>query len=235
MRAALLFSRKDNICSNSNHNRCSPTIQGNITIPCTNNFLIILDILSNHHYTRAKEVIEIWLILFLHLFSSLQPYQVTKFHGLPAQQGKWDCGPAAAATVLFLSGKNIQPWPQELNNRRATLVELTHYLQSHGLDVEAYLLGWDDLKYFLENSPGRPLITHSKREQGHYLVLLGLIDGWLAVADPGRGVQTVDPRQFQQQFSGYVLHFPTLPALPAVDRLIHRTKERLALLQHSIY
>jgi len=180
-------------------------------------------------------VISIWLILFLHLFGSLQPYQATKFQGLPAQKTDWDCGPAAAATVLLLAGRDVLPWPQNRADHGAALIELSRYLQDHGLAVNAYGLDWDDVQYFLEHSPGRPLIAHSGRAEGHYLVLLGLTEGWLVVADPGWGVQAIDPRQFRREFSGYVLHFPSLPALPAVDELVRRTAGRLDLLQQSVY
>lgn len=180
-------------------------------------------------------MISIWLILFLHLFSSLEPYQATKFQGLAPQEASWDCGPAAAAAVLSLAGESVQPWPGDSSRQNASLVELSHYLQSHSWEVEAYFLCWDDLQYFLRNSPGRPLITHSNRNGGHYLVLLGLTDGWLVVTDPAEGVRAVAPRLFLQEFSGYVLYFPGLPALPAVDELVQRTKQRLDLLRRPVY
>ena len=50
----------------------------------------------------------IWLVLFFHLMTGLQPYETTKYHGLISQRTPWDCG-AAAATLLTLAGQEVEP------------------------------------------------------------------------------------------------------------------------------
>lgn len=176
-------------------------------------------------------MISIWLAVFLHLFTCLTPYQATKFQGLAAQTEKWDCGPAAALSILSLAGQAGRPWAA---HQGASLVELYRYLQSHQLKVEAYELSWQEIEHFLHHFPFRPLLAHCNSDGGHYLLLLGLIGDRLVVADPSEGVRAICSQEFTGAFSGRILHFPDLPALPGVKILLRKAERRLALLEQAV-
>lgn len=178
----------------------------------------------------------IWLILVFHLLSSLQPYQETKFQGLVCQETPWDCGPAAAATLLTLAGEEIQPWSTTClpTDEGASLLDLHNYLQAHNWEVEGYQLNWEQLVHFFEHFPHRPLLAHRQQEQGHYVVLLGLVKGWLIVADPSSGVRALTSEIFLQDFSGHVLYFPNLPALSTVEKILGAVEQRLSLLTRAV-
>lgn len=179
---------------------------------------------------------QIWIILVFHLLSTLQPYQNTKFHGLVAQETPWDCGPAAAATLLTLVGEEIQPWPlpDPPEEMGVSLLDLSVYLQGHGWDVEGYFLEWEQLDHFFRHFPNRPLLAHSQKERGHYVVLLGLVQDLLVLVDPSSGVRVLKPKAFLQEFSGHILYFPRLDSLSTVEKILKSVEQRLNLLSSSV-
>lgn len=179
-------------------------------------------------------MISIWLVLFSHLFSSLQPCGETIFQGLIAQDTPWDCGPAAAATLLSLNGQKSKQWSRDHGTTGTSLACLKQYLEEHNWDVERYCLGWEQIENFLLNYPNRPLLAHRHLENGHYVILLGLIKNWLVIADPSIGVRALPPESFLQDFSGYVLHFPHLSPLFTVEKVLNSAKKRLNLLKRSV-
>lgn len=176
----------------------------------------------------------IWLVLFFHLVSSLQPYQTTKYHGLVSQKTPWDCGSASVATLLALAGDSVEPRLETKEEGGVSLTSLTTYLESRGWEVVAYSLTWDHLLHFFEHFPNRPLLAHRNLEQGHYVILLGVAQELLVVADPASGVRAVPPGDFLEDFSGHVLYFPELPALSTVKKILGSVEQRLALLRQSV-
>lgn len=176
-----------------------------------------------------------WLVLFFHLISTLQPYQVTKYEGLVAQSTPWDCGSAAAATLFTLAGQPVDPkFEDEVEDSGASLLNLSLYFQARGWEAVGYNLTWDQIRYFFEHSPNRPLLAHRNLEVGHYVVLLGLVQNLLVVADPASGVRAVEPSIFLEDFSGFVLYFPDLPALSTIEKILDSANQRLRLLKLSV-
>ncbi len=177
----------------------------------------------------------IWLVLFFHLMSTLQPYQVTKYEGLIAQSTPWDCGSAAAATLFTLAGQPIDPRFEDIvENEGASLLGLNLYFQSRGWEVVGYNLTWEQIRYFFEHSPNCPLLAHRNLEGGHYVVLLGLVQNLLVVADPSSGTRAVEPEDFLTDFSGFTLYFPRLRALSTIETILDSVNQRLNLLKLSI-
>ena len=175
----------------------------------------------------------IWLLIFLHLFSSLVPYENTKFQGTQAQAHPWDCGPAAAATILKLAQKPAAPWPQELQGESISLAWLAAYLEQHSLETVGYKLNWEELAYFFSHFPNRPLLAHRRTKEGHFLVLVGLVENLLVSADPKQGVLLLPPTVFLEDFSGYILYFPQIPELPLVQEILKHCAQRLNLLRQA--
>lgn len=151
-----------------------------------------------------------------------------------SQETPWDCGSAAVATLLTLVGESVEPrLPDQKGSKGTSLASLTHYLEERGWEVVGYHLTLEQIKHFFEHSPGRPLLAHRNLEQGHYVVLLGLVQDLLVVADSASGVRAVPPGDFLQDFSGYTLYFPQLPALSTVEKILFSTERRLNLLKNS--
>lgn len=176
----------------------------------------------------------IWLVLFFQLISAIQPYQTTKYQGLIRQETSWDCGSATVAALMVLAGEAVEPRLEAAPERGTPLSSLVHYLRGRGLEVEAYELTWGQLLYFFENFPNRPLIAHKNLAEGHYILLLGMVQDLLVVADPAAGIQAVEPCDFLADFSGYTLYFPSLPPLSAVEKILESTNNRLRLLKQAV-
>ena len=176
----------------------------------------------------------IWLVLFFNLMSSLQPYETTRYEGLTAQSTPWDCASAAAASIFTLAGQSDQPrFEAEEEEMGASLLSLSLYFEARGWDTIAYKLTWQQILHFFEHTPHRPLLAHRHLEDGHYVVLLGVVQGLLVVANPSSGVQAVPPSDFLNDFSGFTLYFTTLPALSTVEKILDSVDQRLKLLKHS--
>ncbi|HHT91197.1 MAG: cysteine peptidase family C39 domain-containing protein [Bacillota bacterium] len=177
----------------------------------------------------------IWLVLFFHLMTGLQPYETTKYHGLISQRTPWDCGAAAAATLLTLAGQEVEPrLTAPEGDGSISLAGLGRYLEGRGWSVVGYNLDWEQLLHFFTYFPNRPILAHRNLEQGHYVVLLGLIEELLVVADPASGVRAVPPDTFLEDFSGYILYFPELNALSTVEKILASVANRLRLLRQSV-
>jgi ABC-type bacteriocin/lantibiotic exporter with double-glycine peptidase domain len=186
------------------------------------------------YYKTKRELTMIWLALFFSLMSSLQPYEVTKYEGLVAQSTPWDCASAAAASLFTLAGQSEQPrFEAEAEEAGASLLSLSRYFEARGWETLAYSLTWQQLQHFFEHSPNQPLLAHRDLDQGHYVVLLGLVQELLVVANPSCGVQAVPPKDFLEDFSGFTLYFPTLPALSTVEKILASVDQRLNLLRQS--
>ncbi len=152
-----------------------------------------------------------------------------------SQTTPWDCGSAAVATLLTLAGQPTEPrFEAEDAESGASLLSLTHYLEKRGWEVLAYRLTWDQILHFFEHFPNRPILAHRNLEQGHYVVLLGLVQNLLVVADPSSGVRAVPPKDFLQDFSGYILYFPTLTSLSPIEKILNSVEQRLMLLRQSV-
>lgn len=165
----------------------------------------------------------------------MQPYQTVKYEGLVGQKTPWDCGSAAAATLFALAGQSIEPRLEPSSEGTGvSLLTLTAYFESRGWTVVGHRLTWEHLRHFFRTSPNRPLLAHRSYEKGHYVVLLGLVDEFLIVADPSTGVRAIPPKDFLRDFSGFTLHFPDLPALGAVEKILGSAEERLSLLRQSV-
>ncbi|HHT68755.1 MAG TPA: hypothetical protein GXZ85_05775 [Firmicutes bacterium] len=177
----------------------------------------------------------IWLVLFFHLMGSPQPYETVKYGGLVAQSTPWDCGAAAAASLFTLAGQHTEPrFDAYEEGSGASLSSLCLYFEARGWNTAAYNLTWDHILHFFEHFPNRPLLAHRSFEQGHYVVLLGMVQDFLVVADPASGVRAVSPQTFLEDFSGVTLHFPDLPPLSTIGKILHSVDQRLRLLRQSV-
>lgn len=184
---------------------------------------------------KTWELRAIWLILFFHMLGSMQPYHSTKYEGLVGQSTPWDCGSAAAATVFTLAGQSAEPRLEiETDKAGTSLLGLSAYFESRGWEGIGYNLTWEQILHFFTYFPNRPLIAHRNLEQGHYVVLLGMAQDLLVVADPSSGVRAVPPEDFLKDFSGFTLFFPELPALSTVEKILDSAEQRLRLLRQSV-
>ncbi|HAN95688.1 MAG TPA: hypothetical protein DCQ17_08935 [Firmicutes bacterium] len=111
---------------------------------------------------------------------------------------------------------------------------MARYFHNRGWIVKGHNLTWDDRPYFVTSYPTRPRLAHRDLELGQYVVLLGLVEGFLVVADPASGVRALPPRVFLEDFSGYILHFPELPPLSSVEKLLTSVERRLRLLNQAV-
>lgn len=181
-----------------------------------------------------KEVMLIYLGLFLRLVSSLKLGENTEYHGLISDQVPWGCGSGACAILFLLAGESVEPRLKTAHGCGIFLKDVADYLQDRGWEVEGCKVTWEQLRSFFELSPNRPLLAHCARGFGHYVLLLGLVHDFLVVGDPVSGVCIVPPPKFLEHFSGYVYHFPELSPLSTIERILAALNERLFLRSNRV-
>jgi ABC-type bacteriocin/lantibiotic exporter with double-glycine peptidase domain len=111
----------------------------------------------------------------------------------------------------------------------ADLSVVSALLDARGFASRAYRLDWTGLAA----AAGRyaPLLVHYDRPDGHFALLLGFRGEAAVVADPARGLETVERAEFERRWSGVAL--AALPA-PAAARATEtgapprRDEDRLA-------
>ncbi len=151
------------------------------------------------------------------------------------QEECWDCGPAAAATVLALLGKEE---PDKLTPAEPPvhLGHLQDMLADAGLETAGYSLQPRHLEYFGRDEIIPPVILHVLDPGPHFCVLVDAVAGWYLIADPGTGWQWLQKQRLYAIWSGYAL----LPALAdgdlpreRIESVVRPHRQRLQFLQQA--
>lgn len=130
-----------------------------------------------------------------------------------AQQFDFSCGAAAVATLLSY-GYEV-PTPEAVpmgemfkNGDQATiqkvgfsLLDMRNYMASRGYDAAGYKADLD--KVISTGLPGITLITTGTYH--HFIVLRGVHDGHVLVADPARGLKVMSRADFEKAWTGVIL------------------------------
>lgn len=178
------------------------------------------------------------MIIFIRRFSLLEQFfDSRRVPHIPQNlveitfEPPWSDISAALWTLSKLTGESL---PDRLSleaNGGNHLRELVGCLDEQGWEIEAYYAPEGLLYRFFHEQPRRPLLAHSDRNGGLWLVLVGMLQGHLVAADfPGR-LMAVPMDSFFKDYSGSVLSFPQLHPLPAVESLLERAERHLRRIQ----
>jgi len=178
-------------------------------------------------------VISIWIVFRFRSGDRGQERPVDSFQQPPygGNRLEWDCGTAVCAFLFLLAGESWQPWLEACPERGISPADLVRYFDHRGWPARAYDLPWDQLEQFFKESPNQPLLAHADLGLGRYLLVLGLVQDYLVVADANCDLQVVRPSVFLTDFSGLILHFPRLAPLPWVGDVLVAIDHRLRRLR----
>jgi ABC-type bacteriocin/lantibiotic exporter with double-glycine peptidase domain len=82
-----------------------------------------------------------------------------------------------------------------------TMIE---YLKGQGIAARAYKMDWKTLEDTLEKGYA-PIIINYDKPTPHFALLLHIEQGYAFAADPAKGLELVDRRAFEKNYSGNAL------------------------------
>jgi predicted double-glycine peptidase len=86
-------------------------------------------------------------------------------------------------------------------NYTVSFSTITECLQKHGVQSRAYAMDWRGLSDTLEKGFA-PVIVHYAKPNPHFVLLLGMEDGYAFVADPAQGFGLAHKTVFTKNYSG---------------------------------
>jgi len=140
----------------------------------------------------------------------VESYQEQKYKSTIAQQHDFSCGSAALATLLthnynipvtedtvfqdmFENGDK-----QVIAQSGFSLLDMKNYLTRHGLDSNGYNAPLSKLAEVRVPA----IVLLNVRGYRHFVVLEGIEDGWVLLADPANGTRSEQIGVFEDEWSG---------------------------------
>ncbi len=153
--------------------------------------------------------LSILVILYAALGAAAHPwptdYRSLQFAHLTAQAAEWDCGPASAASLLILLGRQPTSGIALDKTEGISLYTLQKILEHSGVDSFGYTISWPQLEAYFSDPEAPPVIVHTDDSTEHFAVLLTRKLGHVLLADPSLGLHALPETRFQEQWTGYVL------------------------------
>lgn len=121
-----------------------------------------------------------------------------------AQIDEMDCGPAALAMICRHFGRNVS-----LARIRRLCFTSTDGTSLKALSSAATELGLSSrtLKMSARSLPDMPLPAIAHWEGNHWLVVIGVDEKHVRVADPASGIRRIARREFEERWTGYAALF----------------------------
>lgn len=140
----------------------------------------------------------------------VQSFQQKKYSATIPQQYDFSCGSAALATLLTYN-YDITVSEQEIfkdmfdngdkdviSKSGFSLLDIKNYLTRRGLESDGFRAPLEKLA-----DVGVPaIVLVNVRGYAHFVVLQGIRDGWVLLADPANGLRSETVDEFQRQWSG---------------------------------
>jgi uncharacterized protein len=141
---------------------------------------------------------------------NLESFQEKKYKATLAQQYDFSCGSAALATLLTynynmpVSEQEVFQSMFENGDKQViaesgfSLLDIKNYLTRRGLESNGYRAPLEKLAKV--RVPAIVLIN--TRGYNHFVVLEGIHDGWVLLADPANGMRSEPVGAFEDQWTG---------------------------------
>lgn len=174
----------------------------------------------------------------------VESYRSLRYAGVIGQTTWYTCGPAALATLLAeyynmsatesemlaLTWEAMERVDADLE-AGITMLALKEALVAKGVESAGYRVSVDQLvDYFVRG--GLPIILHVTLPQPHYVVGVGLVNGYLVIGDPAFGSYLITPHDFAMTkgFQGNIL----VPLPEPSTALEARKNQRAALYEANL-
>ena len=161
------------------------------------------------HLPTVRLVLTLSTILFCQLSScqAQQPWTEVRQNHMHTQKSYWDCGPAAAATLLLLLEAEVPPFPTD--PQPTSLAWLQDWLSTASIESAGYRIDGSTLWDFFEQPGFLPILLHlshvNSEDQGHFVTAVATEGPWILLADPRDGWQWEHRNRLEDMWSGYVL------------------------------
>ncbi|MDR2447785.1 MAG: hypothetical protein LBD58_10965 [Treponema sp.] len=153
--------------------------------------------------------------LFGLLTSALLSEEDLRFAYNGKQGADTSCGVAATASLLRYWNAPVAEADlyQDMifNNARrgdanysVSFKDIMDCLSRYGLAARAYKMDWEGLRDALAKGFA-PMLIHYDKPNPHFALLLHIEGGYAFAADPAKGFEFVDKREFERNYSGNAL------------------------------
>jgi ABC-type bacteriocin/lantibiotic exporter with double-glycine peptidase domain len=153
--------------------------------------------------------------LFSLLTAALLSEEELRFAYNGKQGADTSCGIAATASLLRYWNTPVAEADlyQEMifNNARegdanysVSFKTIMDCLSRYGLAARGYKMNWGGLRDALEKGYA-PILIHYDKPNPHFALLLHIEGGYAFAADPAKGFEFVDQREFERNYSGNAL------------------------------
>jgi predicted double-glycine peptidase len=140
---------------------------------------------------------------------SVRSMAALKFTGVVRQRYDFSCGSAALATLLQMYGDRLDEattfrgmWSggdrEQIRRLGFSLLDMQRYLKTRGIEANGYKVELDQIAR--TSLPGIALIA--PRGYRHFVVIQGVADGRVLVADPSLGLRVQTVEQFGRDWNG---------------------------------
>jgi uncharacterized protein len=141
---------------------------------------------------------------------NLDSFQEQKYRNTVAQEHDFSCGSAALATLLSYSYNRpvseseifndmiVNGDKKTISQSGFSLLDIKRYLQRHGLDSNGYRAPLSKL----EQVRLPAIVLLNVRGYHHFVVLEGIADGRVLLADPANGMRSEPRGVFEKEWSG---------------------------------
>ncbi len=173
--------------------------------------------------------------------AELLSHRELRYEGVIGQADWYTCGPAAVATLLthyygiptteaealelaetFMRVMGLEPGP----GRGINALALKQTLEAKGIPTKGFRVKPEDLRDYFARG-GLPVIAHLTRPRKHFVVVVGMVEDQIVLADPSWGRSIIPFSSFirERGYSGVVLvPIPPPDLIPYV-----RSKQRATL------
>ncbi len=91
----------------------------------------------------------------------------------------------------------------ERSNFNVSLMDLFHLLNDHGYYSAGFKMTYEELAQAVEKY--YPLVIHLEEGNGHFLLVLGILDDVVVIMGPAEGVRTIHRNELEATWSNVVL------------------------------
>ena len=161
----------------------------------------------SYQKTARNVTMFVELILALALITN---FEAISFESASRQIFDTSCGFSSVTALMSLYEDDIDELSlifevyggNERSNFNVSLMDLFHLLNNHGYYSAGFKMTYEELAQAVEKY--YPLVIHLEEGNGHFLLVLGILDDVVVIMDPAEGVRTIHRNELEATWSNVV-------------------------------